>query len=115
MITRGLIWGSLALVMTVSGAATEVTRGAADQAVTAAEHQWLRSQQTNNVELLPPLLADKVVETNEEGKVFAGKDAVLADSKSETWRSADYTDVKVTLWAAPFGSVTLIDTVSTVP
>lgn len=54
--------------------------------------------QTNNVELLAPLLADKVVETTEEGKVFVGQDAVLADAKSETWSSAEYTDLKVTLF-----------------
>ncbi len=44
------------------------------------------------------LLADKVVETNEEGKVFAGKDAVLADAKSYTWSSVEYTDLKVTVF-----------------
>src|ERR1700730_3105736 len=32
--------------------------------------------QTNNVELLAPLLADKVVETTEEGRVLVGKAAV---------------------------------------
>jgi len=66
--------------------------------VTAAEQQWLKSQQTNNVTLLAPLLADKVVETSEKGKVFTGKDVVLADAKSETWSSADYTDLKVTVF-----------------
>jgi ketosteroid isomerase-like protein len=91
-----LLWGLLALVMMVNGAAAQAAT--AEQAVTAAEHQWLKSQQTNNVELLAPLLADKVVETNEEGKVFAGKDAVLADARSETWSSAEYTDLKVTVF-----------------
>jgi uncharacterized protein (TIGR02246 family) len=96
--TRNLIWGSLALVMMVSGAAQAATAGAAEEAVTAAEHQWLKAQQTNNVELLAPLLADKVVETSEEGEVFAGKDAVLADAKGQTWSSAEYTDLKVTVF-----------------
>ena len=54
--------------------------------------------QTNNVELLARLLADKVVETTEEGKAFVGRDAMLADAKSETWSSAEYTDLKVTLF-----------------
>ena len=45
-----------------------------------------------------PLLADKVVETDSEGKVFAGKDAVLADAKSITWSSAEYPDLKVTVF-----------------
>jgi ketosteroid isomerase-like protein len=85
--------------MMVSGAAARAaTTDTAEQAVTAAEHQWLKSQQTNNVELLAPLLADKVVETTEEGKVYAGKDSVLADAKADTWSSAEYTDLKVTVF-----------------
>jgi hypothetical protein len=56
------------LVMVVSGAAAHAATSSADeQAVTAAEHQWLKSQQTNNVELLAPLLDDKVVETRRSG------------------------------------------------
>jgi ketosteroid isomerase-like protein len=97
--TRSLIWGLLGLLLMVSGATAQTaTAGADEQAVAAAEHQWLKSQQTNSVELLAPLLADKVVETTEEGKVFAGKDAVLADAKSDTWSSAEYTDLKVTVF-----------------
>ena len=59
-------------------AAQAATAADDEQAVAAAERQWLKSQQTNNVALLAPLLADKVVETTDEGKVFTGKDAVLA-------------------------------------
>ena len=72
----------------------------AEQAVAAAENQWLKSQQTNNVDLLAPLLADKVVETTEEGKVYAGKAAVLAAAKSDSWSSAAYTDIKVTVFGS---------------
>jgi uncharacterized protein (TIGR02246 family) len=86
------------LVLLAGAAAQAATAGTAEQAVTAAEHQWLKSQQTNNVELLAPLLADKVVETSGEGKVFAGKDAVLAAAKSEKWSSAEYSDLKVTVY-----------------
>jgi uncharacterized protein (TIGR02246 family) len=84
--------------MLLSGAAQAAPAGADEQAVTAAEQQWLKSQQANNAELLAPLLADKVVETSTDGKVFAGKDAVLADAKSDTWSSVDYTDLKVTVF-----------------
>jgi uncharacterized protein (TIGR02246 family) len=101
MRTTSLIPGSLALVMLLSGAAAQAAGAAADeQAVTAAEQQWLKSQQTNNVELLAPLLADKVVETITEGKVLFGKDAVLADAKSATWSSVEYTDLKVTVFGS---------------
>lgn len=95
---RSQVWGSLVLVLIVGAAAQAAPGGTAEQAVAAAEHQWLRSQQTNNVELLAPLLADKVVETSGEGKVLAGKDAVLAAAKSEKWSSAEYSDLKVTVF-----------------
>lgn len=93
--------------MAVSGASAQsTTAGADEQAVTAAENQWLKAQQTNNVELLAPLLSDKVVETSGAGKVYAGKNAVIADVKSDTWSSAQYTDFKVTV----FGGHTAIAT-----
>ena len=98
MRTPSLICGSFALLMIMSGAAPLANAGTAEEAVTAAENQWLKSQQTNNVELLAPLLDEKVVETSEEGKVFAGKEAVLADAKGETWSSAEYRDLKVTVF-----------------
>ena len=98
MNSRSMIWGSLALVMMLAGAALQAADSADEQAVAAAEHQWLKSQQTNNVELLAPLLADKVVETTDQGKVYAGKEAVLAAAKADSWSSADYTDVKVTVF-----------------
>jgi ketosteroid isomerase-like protein len=99
MTTRNMIWGSLALVSMVTGAAGQSAAGGTDeQTVSANEHQWLKSQQTNNVDLLRPLLADKVVETSEEAKVYAGADAVLADAKTVTWSSVDYTDLKVTVF-----------------
>lgn len=98
MTTRNMIWGSLALVMMLSGAARELAAGADEQAVTAAEQQWLKSQQTNNVELLAPLLADKVVETMGDGKVFVGKEALLAAAKKDTWSSVEYSDLKVTVF-----------------
>ena len=85
--------------MVVSGAATQAAAAdSAEEAVTAAEHQWLKSQQTNNVELLAPLLADKVVETTDEGKVRAGEEAVLAAAKAGTWSSVEYTDLRVTVF-----------------
>ena len=87
------------MVLIVNGVTAQAaTAGADEQAVTAAEHQWLKAQQTNNAELLAPLLADKVVETTEEGKVHAGKEAVLAAAKSDTWSSVEYTDLKVTVF-----------------
>ena len=99
MNTRRLIWGTLAFVMMLSSVVAQAaTAGVAEQAVTAAEQQWLKAQQTNDVGLLAPLLADKVVETTTDGKVLVGKDAVVADEKSDHWSSVEYTDLKVTVF-----------------
>ncbi|MGH3429607.1 MAG: YybH family protein, partial [Mycobacteriales bacterium] len=45
-----------------------------------------------------PLLADTVVETAADGKVFAGRDAVIADARTYHWSSVAYTDLKVTVY-----------------
>ena len=79
-------------------AAQTATPGAAEQAVTAAENLWLKSQQTNNVDLVASLMADKVVETTAEGEVLVGREAVLADAKTVTWSSVTYADLKVTVF-----------------
>ena len=97
MTLKSMVLGVIALGILTSGEFA-LAADADDQAVAAAEHQWLKSQQTNNVELLAPLLADKVVETTDQGKVYAGKEAVLAAAKADNWSSADYTDVKVTVF-----------------
>jgi ketosteroid isomerase-like protein len=99
MNTRNLIWGSLALVLLVGGATAQpAASGADEKAVAAGEMQWLKSQQTNNTDLLAPLLADKVVETTDEGKVHDGKDAVIASAKEDHWTSVDYADLKVMVY-----------------
>ena len=86
------------VMMAGAAMAQAAAADSAEQAVAAAEKQWLKSQQTNNVELLAPLLADKVVETTEEGKVYVGKEAVVAAAKLDNWSSAEYTDLKVTVF-----------------
>jgi ketosteroid isomerase-like protein len=99
MNTRNILWGSLTVIMACCTAPASAAPPSADEtAVTAAEQTWLKSQQTNDVAMLAPLLADKVVETTEEGKPLRGKDAVLADAKSYTWSSAAYPELAVTVF-----------------
>ncbi len=99
MKTKSLIWLLSAAVLVIAGTSAQAAAAdSGEQAVTAAEKQWLKSQQTNNVQLLAPLLADKVVETTEEGKVYTGREAVIAAAKSENWSSAEYTDLKVSVF-----------------
>lgn len=85
-------WCSLALVLLASAAwAQDKT----EKDVAALEQKWLQSQQTNNPDLVAPLLADKLVETFSDGKVM-DKTAALAMAKAMKYSSAEYYDVKVT-------------------
>ena len=68
-----------------------------EKAVADLEQQWLKSQQTNDVSLAEPLLADKIVDTERDGRVF-DKARMLADAKAMKYSSAEYYDVKVTVF-----------------
>jgi hypothetical protein len=68
--TRNRLWGAFASVVLASTAwAQAADSSATEKAVTAAEQQWLKSQQTNNPDLMAPLLADNFVQTDSTGKV----------------------------------------------
>jgi ketosteroid isomerase-like protein len=71
--------------------------GATEKAVAALENQWLQSQKTNNVDLLAPLLADKMVNTNPEGKVTTRAET-LANAKATKFASVEYVDLRVTVF-----------------
>jgi ketosteroid isomerase-like protein len=95
---RTLTWCLLGLVLLVSAVWAQANKtGGTEQAVAALEQQWLQSQKTNNVNLLVPLLADNFVDTSSEGKV-SGKAEALATAKSLKWTSAEYNDVKVSVF-----------------
>lgn len=70
------------------------TAGGTEKAVAALEQQWLQGQKTNNPDLVAPLLADKIMLTEAEGKV-RDKSETLAVYKTTKWDSAENTDVKV--------------------
>jgi len=90
---------SLVLLSLVSAAwpQEKQTSGATEKAVAAQEQKWLQAQKTNNPDLLAPLLADKVVVTQADGKVL-DKAATLATYKKTKWDSVEYTGVKVTVF-----------------
>ena len=71
--------------------------GETEKAVAALENQWLQSQKTNNPDLLAPLLADKFISTGSDGKV-TDKAQTLADAKARRYASADYENVRVTVF-----------------
>ena len=102
---KTLIWCFIGLLSLVSAAWSQEKQagGAAEKAVLALEQQWLKAQRASNPDLLAPLLADKFVETDTDGKVM-DKAATLADTKATKWNSAEYSHVKVTV----FGNTAIV-------
>jgi uncharacterized protein (TIGR02246 family) len=95
---KTLMWCLIGLVSLGTCAWSQAQQtGGTERAVAALEQQWLQSQRTNNPDLLAPLLADKVVVTEADGKVN-GKAETLATYKKIKWDSAEYNDVKVAVF-----------------
>jgi ketosteroid isomerase-like protein len=67
---------------------------ATEKAVADLEQQWLKGQQTNNVALVEPLLADGFTNTSSDGKVTTRAESI-AQAKATKYTSVDYIDVKV--------------------
>ena len=85
----------LLLLVTAVWSQDDKAGGGTEKAVAALEQQWLQSEKTNNPDLVAPLLADKFVNTDDEGRV-SGKAATLAEAKATKFESISYGDVKVT-------------------
>ena len=95
---KTLMWCLIALISLGSAAWSQAqSTGEIEKAVAALEQQWLQSQKTNNPDLVAPLLADKFVETSSDGKVM-NKAEALAQAKATKYVSAEYEDVKVTVF-----------------
>jgi hypothetical protein len=95
-ILTGCLFGVLALTSAAWTQAQQVA-GETEKAVATLENQWLQSQKTNNPDLLAPLLADKFISTGSDGKV-TDKAQTLADAKARRYASADYENVRVTVF-----------------
>lgn len=89
---KRLLWLPLVPILLASAAWAQA---GTEQEVAALEQKWLQSQQTNNPDLVAPLLADKFVETTSDAKVI-DRTTALAMSKAMKYSSAEYYDVKVT-------------------
>jgi ketosteroid isomerase-like protein len=88
-------WCALTLVLLATATWSQAQKSAGiEKAVTDLEQQWLKSQQTNNVELVEPLLADGFTNTSSAGKV-TNRGEAIADAKATKYTSVDYIDMKV--------------------
>ena len=79
-------------VLSASASEDEVAR-----TVVAQKQRWAESLRSNDPKLIAPLLAERIVATD-EGLVLNGREAVLANQKSSRWSDAQYTEVKVTVF-----------------
>ena len=96
---RTWLWCVFALLSLGSASLSQAQQasGATEKAVVALEKQWMQSQKTNNPDLLAPLLADKYVETDTDGKV-RNKAETLANERATKYSSVEYQDLKVTVF-----------------
>ncbi len=93
---RTWTWCVIALLSLGSAAwGQDKNAGGTEKNIAALEEKWLQSQKANNPDMVAPLLADKFVSTNSDGKV-TGKAQSLADAKKTKYDSVDYEDLKVT-------------------
>jgi len=79
--------------------ATVTSAQSTEKAIAALENQWLQSQKTNNVDLLIPLLAEKFINTSDDGKV-TGKSETVAEYKNTKWTCAENDDVKIVVYGS---------------
>ena len=96
---RTWLWCLLVLVSLGSASLSQAQQasGATEKAVAALEDQWMQSQKTNNPDLVAPLLADRFVETTNDGRV-RNRTESLAIAKATKYSSVQYEDVKVTVF-----------------
>ncbi|HKW66643.1 MAG TPA: nuclear transport factor 2 family protein [Terriglobales bacterium] len=95
---RKPVWCIFSLLLLTAAAWPQNKSSAAtEKAVAALEQQWLKAQQTSNPDLIKPLLADRFIETTSDGKTM-GKAEALAGTKAAKYQSAEYGDVKVSVF-----------------
>jgi len=93
---KRIIASGLLSVVALAGAGW-AQAGGTEKAITAMEYKWLESQKTNKPEIVEPLIAEKFVLTNTEAKVLT-KAQMMEEAKATKYTSADYEDVKVTVF-----------------
>ncbi len=88
----------LGAVLFLGAAALQAQKSdATAKAVEGMEHQWMKSQQTNDPAPLETLLADGFVGTSETGKV-ENKAETIADAKTTKYTDFSYVDLKVSVY-----------------
>ena len=96
---RTFVWCAVAVMslMIAAQAKDDKMGGGTEKAIAALEQQWIDAAKANNADALAPLLADKFVNTDSDGKV-TGKAETLARTKAGKWEIDQINDVKVTVF-----------------
>ena|SRR5271166_5618951 len=95
--THALCLVGLLSLFSVASVQAQQATGGTEKAIMSLEDQWLKSQKTNNPDLVAPLLADKFVSTGDDGKVN-NKAQSLSDAKASKFVSAENENVQVTVF-----------------
>ncbi len=95
---RNFVWSVVALLsLMVAAQAADEMGGGTEKAVAGLEQKWIDAAKASNPEMLAPLLADKFINTNADGKVTDKKET-LATVKDAKWEKNEISDVKVTVF-----------------
>ena len=92
-------WALIGLLSLGSASWSQIqhTNGETEKVVAALENQWFEADRTNNPDLIEPLLADRYVETDMDGKI-ADRAQTLSDARARKYSSAEVEDLKVTVY-----------------
>ena len=95
---RRFVWCVVALMsLMVAAQAQDKMGGGTEQAVAALEQEWTDAAKASNPEPIAPLLADKFINTDSNGKVTS-KAETLASIKAAKWEKNEISNVKVTVF-----------------
>jgi len=94
---RTFVWCTVALMSLMVAAQAQNMGSGTEKAIAALEQQWVDAAKANNTDALAPLLSDKFVNTDSDGKV-TGKAETLANAKASKMETDQISDVKVTVF-----------------
>jgi ketosteroid isomerase-like protein len=95
---RMLVWSVVALLsLMVAAQAQDKMGGGTERTIAALEQKWADAGKASNPDAIAPLLADKFINTDSNGKV-TGKAETLASIKASKWEKDEISNVKVTVF-----------------
>jgi ketosteroid isomerase-like protein len=91
-----MLAGTLSLGCVLIAQASEMS-GATEKAVAALEQKWAQAQRENNTEMEAPLLAEKFVAIDTDGK-SSDRAQFIADEKATKYTTVDVEELQVTVF-----------------